>query len=469
MISLGSRTLTSAWPDAGRPVRGVPHSAESWLFAVALLLSLGLWALSVDRLLAWRIEFGGYWLATAATVFFTAVAVLSGTRWAAFVVCSFLARQRQLSRKRSDPVAFPHVSILVPCFNESATIGPALDSLLELDYPRYEIIVIDDGSTDETLAKARQFEGQFGAVTVRVFHKENGGKWSALNAGFRRSLSELMLCVDADSRLGENSLRRMVFRMEDPRVSVVAGQVRVRNRHNLLTRLQALEYQIGNGSIRMAQDLFGTVLVVPGPIGLFRRSAMEEVLDRYRLEAVELDSPGPFDGNTFAEDFDLSLAILSAGGRTAYEPDAVSHTKAPDRAFSLISQRYRWVRGSMQVLRKFLARRRDDPASMSSRLLVWIWLTYLIDLTVAPVIYILGVVFLLTVATITGSLVPLAAWFAAFLLVQLSAGAFFLSMHRDSFSLLRVLPFYELYCGFLLNSAWVISVLDELRGRHMRW
>jgi len=339
--------------------------------------------------------------------------------------------------------------------------------LLELDYPSYEIIVIDDGSTDDTLLKAGQFEGRFGEVTVRIIHKANGGKWSALNAGFRHSSSELLLCVDADSRLGKDSLRRMVLRMEDPSVSVVAGQVRVRNRHNLLTRLQALEYQMGNGAVRMTQGLFGTLLVVPGPIGLFRRSAMEEGLRTYAT--VSADDGGPFEGDTFAEDFDLSLAILCLGGRTMYEPEAVSHTQAPDRAFSLISQRYRWLRGAMQVLRKFIGRMQEDPGSMPPRVVAWVCLTFVIDLSLVPVVQLLGVALLLSTATMAGAWLPLSTWFAAFLLVQLGAAGFFLLMHKDSLRLLAVMPFYQAYFCFLLNSAWVISVFDELRGRKMRW
>jgi len=347
-----------------------------------------------------------------------------------------------------------------------------MESLLELDYPGYEVLVINDGSTDDTFRKAKQYEGKYGGVSVRVFDKPNGGKWSALNYAFQRASGELMLCVDADSRLEEGALRRMVCRLGDPKVAAVAGQVRVRNRHNLITQLQALEYQMGNGAVRMGQSLFGTVLVIAGPLGLFRRSVMEDVLAKYNFTPYGHPGrvTGPYEGDTFAEDFDLSMAILSLGGRIVYEPDAVSLTKAPDRAFTLINQRYRWLRGSFQVLRKFIRRSRNEKGERPPRRIgAWICLTYLPDLTLMPAFYVVGLTVFLTLAATSGTLPPALAIFAALLLVQSCIAAFFLSMHRDSLRLLKVLPLLDVYCGILLGSAWLISVVDELRGSKMRW
>ncbi|MBN2473087.1 MAG: glycosyltransferase [Pirellulales bacterium] len=451
-------------------------SVEVVLFAGLFLASLGLLGITVYRLLAWPDElsgqFGAHGVVTATAVLFAVVATFNSLRWCLFVGLSFAARCRRRRRGRRDLVHCPYVSIFVPCFNEGQTIEPALDSLLELDYPSYEIIVVDDGSTDDTFAKASLFEGRHGGVSVRVFRKPNGGKWSALNYAFRRSIGELVLCVDADSRLGADTLWRLMLHMEDPRVSAVAGQIRVRNREKLLTRLQALEYQMGNGAVRTGQGFLHTLLVVPGPAGLFRRCVLEEVFRRYSRE-VAADGPGsvsgPYEGDTFAEDFDLSLTILSLGGRIAYEPEGISYTKAPDRAFTLISQRYRWIRGSFQVLRKFLARSRRDPGSASGRVLAWLAITYLIDFTIAPVIYLLGLVLSLSTLAVAGAPLHLAGWLLAFLLVELSAAALFLSIHKDSQRLLAVVPLLHFYNGLLLNSAWVISVLDELRGSRMRW
>jgi poly-beta-1,6-N-acetyl-D-glucosamine synthase len=450
---------------------------ETALFVIGFLVSLVLLALTTFRVVTWPVDLGGHsqmsWAVTMGRYFLAAVAIFSGCRGIGLVACSFLGRRQHRLARRRRSLETTYVSILVPCFNEGTTIQPALESLLELDYPRYEILVVNDGSTDDTLAKAHAYAGQHGGVSVRVFDKPNGGKWIALNFAFQRAAGELILCVDADSRLAADSLRRMAARMEDPRVAVVAGQVRVRNRHNLITQLQSLEYQMGNGAVRMGQGFFGTVLVVAGPLGLFRRSVMEEVFLRYGHQLVSGrpgHAAGPYEHNTFAEDFDLSLTILSLGGRIVYEPDAISFTKAPDRAFTLMNQRYRWLRGSFQVLRKFVRRSRGANSEMRSwRLLAWLSLTYLPDLTLIPVAYVVGLAYLVTLAAVSGAAAPILALGAAILIMQSCMAAFFLSIHRDSLSLLKFLPLLDIYCGILLGSVWVISVADELRGSRMRW
>src|SRR5205823_5477031 len=112
--------------------------------------------------------------------------------------------QRELA---NDPVQenYPFVSIIVPAFNESEVIQASLSSLLELRYPYYEIIAVDDGSTDGTYEKMKEFEGNHYGVRVSVYRKENSGKADALNYGLRRSKGPVVVCMDSDSRLTPNS------------------------------------------------------------------------------------------------------------------------------------------------------------------------------------------------------------------------------------------------------------------------
>ena len=124
----------------------------------------------------------------------------------------------------------PFVSIIVPAYNEGEVIQGAIRSLFSLDYPRYEILVVDDGSTDDTFLRARTFEGDHGRVSVRVIRKPNGGKSSALNAGIREARGELVLCMDGDSTLGPETLLRAVRHFSNPSVGAVAGNVKVANR-----------------------------------------------------------------------------------------------------------------------------------------------------------------------------------------------------------------------------------------------
>jgi cellulose synthase/poly-beta-1,6-N-acetylglucosamine synthase-like glycosyltransferase len=260
--------------------------------------------------------------------------------------------------------------------------------------------------------------------------------------------------------------------MTDPSIAGVAGQIRVRNRSNLLTRLQGLEYLMANGLIRMAQNHSGTVLVVPGPIGLFRRSVLEDVYIRYGQLAEPWSAgavPGPFEGDTFAEDFDLSLTILALGGRIVYEPSAISHTTAPDWPFALLNQRYRWARGTVQVLRKYFQRGVQDRSLFHARLMNWLCATYLLELLVLPFIYVAGFVFFVSYLMAGYSVVPLLGWLGLFLVTNLNATALFAMMHGDRLSILVVQPLYDWYHGFLLSCGWLIAMVDEIRGAKMRW
>ena len=479
-----TRAAEEAAPARGRLLDPVGPAGYA-SFVGAVVLAVVLFGYSGTAMFGWAYDLAareGRWAMATVAAGLATVGALAGARWCCFLGMALTEHRRNVGRARSDTRSFawPPVSILAPAYNEGETIEAAIESLLRVDYPRFEVIVVDDGSTDATLALARKYEGEHhaahGRCTVRVFTKPNGGKWSALNFAFRRSTCELVLCVDADSRLEPQALRHLVSRLRDPGVTAVAGQVRVRNRENLITRLQGLEYVQANGLIRMAQSLTGSVLVIPGPIGLFRRSALEEVYlwaHGHRAAAGQAPRPGdvdgPFEGDTFAEDFDLSLALLSLGGRTVYEPRAVSHTKAPAGAVRLLNQRYRWGRGTIQVLRKYFQRARRCRSMTHPRLLAWLAATYVAELLVLPAANFIALGFFFAFLAGGGDMTPLVGWAAAFLLVNLNAAAFFLALHRDDPALLAVAPAFDVYHGFLLNSGWAIAVLDEVRGVRMRW
>lgn len=409
---------------------------------------------------------------TPALWFLAIASFVSGFRWVIFVCLTIVALRQYYRRVVPRITEWPLVSVFVPAYNEGETIAPALESLIALRYPRLEVIVVDDGSKDETYERAKPFEGDHGHCRIFVYRKPNGGKWSALNFAFSHSTGELCLCVDADSRLSPDSVRLMVERLADPELDAVAGQIRVRNRVNLLTRLQGLEYVMASGALRLAQSHSGCVLVVPGPLGLYRRSAMEEVFMHWGADG-EPAQPGhvhgPLEGDTFAEDFDLSLAVLSLGGRIVYEPYAISHTKAPVSPSALISQRYRWARGTLQVLRKFVVRSRKYPRMLQARLVGWLGITYGAEMFFLPFAYALGMCMILMSLLSGGSLPHILLGASPILLLSLNAAAFCIALHRDRFSLLPPLLIYDFYHGFMLNSAWLIAVIDEVRGAKMRW
>jgi cellulose synthase/poly-beta-1,6-N-acetylglucosamine synthase-like glycosyltransferase len=349
------------------------------------------------------------------------------------------------------------VSILVPAFNEGPVIESAIASLLELDWPSFEIIVIDDGSTDDTYERAVALEGRHGAVTVRVLRKANAGKASALNTGLSVASSPFVLCMDADSRLERGTLRRAMRHFAEcplgsARVGAVAGNVKVINRDTLWTRLQALEYIQGLNLPRRAQGFLRVVNIVPGPIGVFRR----EVLTRV----------GGYDTDTFAEDADLTIKILGAGWQIVYEDGAVAWTEAPESVHDLLKQRYRWTRGILQALRKrgeWLASPRGDPA-------VWISLQALLfEAIVWPVVNVVGNLLFAVAALSLGAASMVLHWWLLLTMLDLAAALHTVAMEEEDITLVPLAIPYRFFFITLIDVAKMFATVEEFARVRMTW
>jgi biofilm PGA synthesis N-glycosyltransferase PgaC len=374
--------------------------------------------------------------------------------------------------QQSSQRQHPFVSILVPAFNEAPTIDAAMRSLISQNYPAYEIIFIDDGSTDDSYQLAKQYDGAHGNAIVRVVTKPNGGKWSALNYGFKLSTGSFVLCVDADTRLDPDTLSFAVTRMiADERIGGVAGQVTVRNRTNFLSRMQALEYVRDNGANRMAMSAFGVVTIVPGAIGLYRRDALDEV------EAVN-DPPtethagavaGPWSGETFAEDFQLSLTVLALGYHIIYEPRATAFTKCPDRPDALLNQRYRWMRGTWQVLFLY-ARKLHRIAKIKRPLLPWVMIiVYSVDFSILPPVNAGFWGWLVISSVISTNIHVFLVMFGMIILLNVMTSTIYAMLQRDSLQLVPFTLAIDLYNQIFINTAWFAATTDELRGSRMKW
>lgn len=240
-----------------------------------------------------------------------------------------------LKGKTTHSDFFPSVSLIIPAFNEEVTIKKTIQSLIELDYPNYEIIVVDDGSTDDTLRIAKDFE----ADKVKVVHQFNQGKANALNNGIKNSKGEIILTVDADTQLERDSLRKISARFaKDKQIGAIAGNVKVVPEKSAMNIIQGTEYTVGINLVRKAQSMLGCVMIVPGPIAALRREAIEQA--------------GLFSSDTFAEDFDITMKIQELGYKVKYEDEAISYTDAPKNLGDFMKQRRRWYRGMIQVLDK---------------------------------------------------------------------------------------------------------------------
>ena len=363
---------------------------------------------------------------------------------------SFL-HQRELAYEE-HPDRYPFVSIIVPAYNEEEVIAASLSSLLELRYPYYEIIAVDDGSTDATYEKMREFEGNHYGVRVQVFRKENTGKAEALNYGIRRSHAPIVVCMDSDSRLTPDALRYAVRHFDDPSVGGVAGNVKVINRHNIWTKLQALEYIEGLNIVRKAQAFFRSVNVIPGPIGIFRRAAVE--------------GTGGYDNDTFAEDFDLTVKILADEWKVNYEPKAVAYTEAPEELLDIIKQRYRWSRGILQALRKQKHLLTRTSGSVTTPLSLW----YMIfEGLVWPAMNIFANVFFVYVALLYGMTKLLVLWWLLLTLLDLLIAVHAILMEKEQMSLALYSVLYRFFYILIIDVCKVFATLEELVGLDMSW
>ena len=231
---------------------------------------------------------------------------------------------------------WPAVSVLIPAYNEEKVIATSVRAALAADYPHMELLVLDDGSADDTSAAARKAASGDPRATV-VRDDVNRGKADRLNIGFRLARHELVIVTDADTHMHPQALRFLVARMaSSPKLAAVAGAPHVTNRTTLLSAMQVLEAMAIIGLIRRAQALTGRVGVVAGVLGIFRRDAVLDV--------------GGYDARMATEDIDLTWRLLLAGWHTGYEPEALVGMQVPSRLSPLWKQRRRWARGQGEVL-----------------------------------------------------------------------------------------------------------------------
>jgi len=254
--------------------------------------------------------------------------------WSTMLFVPMAALSKYREDIRPDVKSYPKVSIIIPAYNEEKVIASTIEALIETKYPKKEIIFVDDGSKDNTLRIATRYKDQ-----IKILHKENGGKATALNYGIQYTTGEIIVIVDADTIIGRSSLKEIVkgFEVND-HVAAVAGNIKVRNATNWITKCQALEYITGIQIVRRAFDVFGSITIVPGALGAFRKS--------YLMEA------GPYGKDTIVEDFDQTIKLLKAGLITQGSSKATAYTEAPNTIRDFIAQRKRWYRGNMQVLKR---------------------------------------------------------------------------------------------------------------------
>jgi cellulose synthase/poly-beta-1,6-N-acetylglucosamine synthase-like glycosyltransferase/spore germination protein YaaH/peptidoglycan/xylan/chitin deacetylase (PgdA/CDA1 family) len=272
------------------------------------------------------------------------------------VVMAILAwRQKNRESKQAVVAAAttyhqPLVSIIVPAYNEEINAVRTIKSLLQQDYPNLEVVFVDDGSKDSTYdTVSNAFANHPG---VFVYTKPNGGKASALNFGIEKANSDYVVCIDADTQLKPNAVTELMKKFYstssskvspasgslEGAVGAVAGNVKVGNEVNMITRWQSIEYITSQNFDRRAFDLLNCITVVPGAIGAFKKEAVIKA--------------GGFTTDTLAEDCDLTMRLHRNGYMVRNCNEAVSYTEAPETMKQFMKQRFRWSFGVMQCFWK---------------------------------------------------------------------------------------------------------------------
>ncbi|MBZ0264139.1 glycosyltransferase family 2 protein [bacterium] len=372
-------------------------------------------------------------------------------RYFVLIYMSYLQHNQNQSLDNVESLDY-RVSILVPAYNEGVLIEKSILSMIDMDYHNYEVIVINDGSTDETFEVAKSLEGWHGNVLVRVLTQENMGKSAALNHGANEASGDIILCVDGDSKLSRGTLKAAIRHFTDPRIAAVAGNVKVVNRFNTLTRLQALEYVEGLNMVRRAQAFIKAVNIIPGPCGFFRRDALVEV--------------GGWDNDTYAEDCDLTLKLLTRGYRIDYEPMSISYTEAPEKLIQLLKQRYRWTRGILQAMRKHRSHLIDPTAGWRTIVTMW---QMVFEGIFWPFMNILANMMFLLVAILFGMSPLIVLWWVQLTILDTIAAMHAVAIERERLMLIPYAILYRLYFVTIVDMAKLIATFEELMGLQMSW
>lgn len=264
--------------------------------------------------------------------------ILMSARLIIIGVCAVIDRVRK-RKNYATPEYAPRAAVLIPAYNEEKVIVRTIRSVMMSTYKNIRIIVIDDGSTDNTYEVARNaYPTDIASGRLTVLTKPNAGKAEALNYALERFDEEIYVGIDADTVIAHDAIARLVPHFANPQIGAVAGNAKVGNRVNLWTRWQALEYITSQNFERRALDLFDVVTVVPGAIGAWRTSAVK-VGEGYHPDTV-------------AEDADLTMNLLEQGYSVIYEDQALAFTEAPVNADGLMRQRFRWSFGILQAIFK---------------------------------------------------------------------------------------------------------------------
>ena len=344
----------------------------------------------------------------------------------------------------------PPISVIIAAYNEEKVIAATLRAVTDTSYAgEFEVVVVDDGSKDHTVREIEK--AAFINRRIRVIQQANGGKSEALRTGVAAARFDTLVFLDADTHFDQKTFEELVKPLRDPKVGAVSGHAKVGNLRTFIARCQSLEYICGFNLDRRAYAIWNCITVVPGAVSAIRRQA--------------LDDAGGFCLDTLAEDTDLTLSLHKSGYRVDYAPDAIAWTEAPEGAFPLMRQRFRWAFGTLQCLWKH----RDLVFNPQFGALGWfslpsVWFFQIILVALTPVVD--G---LLIVSLILGGWSAMWAYVLIFLIMDLILAV--LACKLDGERLRKawiILPMRIIYRPLL---SWVIwkALYRAFKGAWVTW
>jgi cellulose synthase/poly-beta-1,6-N-acetylglucosamine synthase-like glycosyltransferase/spore germination protein YaaH/peptidoglycan/xylan/chitin deacetylase (PgdA/CDA1 family) len=398
-------------------------------------------------------------------VFILGIVLVSGR---ALVVGILALIEKFRADHDQPPDPLPGVTVLIPAYNEEGVIIQTVNSVLKSDYPAMHIIVVNDGSTDDT---GMLLDSHFSDdPRIQLLHQVNRGKAAALNNALSHAQTEIVVTIDADTEIEPDAIRQLMRHFSDPQTGAVAGNVKVGNRSRWLTRWQALEYITSQNMEKRAFDLLNCITVVPGALGAWRREAIE--------------AAGGITADTVAEDADLTVAIRRLGWRVSYEERAVAWTEAPETPGVLIRQRFRWTFGTLQSFwkhRNTLFRRKYGTLGWVALPNIFVFqlalplISPVIDLMFLGSILLWGLV-QLHVSWVpqqlfdTANLLRSVLFFLGFLLIDVLTCVVAFSLERDEdWTLLIPVLLQRFYYRQLMYVVLFRSVKEAVSGRPVGW
>jgi cellulose synthase/poly-beta-1,6-N-acetylglucosamine synthase-like glycosyltransferase len=265
------------------------------------------------------------------------IALFMGLYFAIFVFTTFFEHKDKIYYQAKKKF-LPKISLIVPCYNEEKNLSRTIESLLKVDYPQshLEIIIVDDGSTDHTLQEALFYSQQY--PHIKVFHKKNGGKYTALNLGIKKASHPYIATVDADSYVHAQSLKKIMAYFENKRVMAVIATVRIAQPKSILEAVQYVEYLV-SAVYRKAFGFLNSISVVPGPLSVFNKKVFHKI--------------GFYKKAHQTEDLEFALRMQKANLLIAYAVDAIVYTQGCRTFKELLRQRLRWNRGFLLNMRDY--------------------------------------------------------------------------------------------------------------------